>query len=110
MGRLYEDNDDFYHAKESYLMASNPAIIYEFISRVIEDPKSIYDGVSALKELPSKKHYIGLMKTAFFRACGFRKYELAMELALLIKDLTKDDWFEREVLDAVGLDKTPTTT
>jgi len=105
IAKLYEDLGDYYYAKKNYLLSSDWNNIVGFVSRSIQNPKSIYDGVYVLKELKQKLEDFppSLFDMAFYKAFSFKKYDLAWDIA----DLTKDKWKEEEVNEALGL-KIPT--
>jgi len=101
IAKLYENLGKYYLAKENYLLSSDWNNIIGFISRSIQNPKSIYEGVSVLKGLKGKLEDFppSLVDMTFYKAFGFKKYDLALDVAYL----TKDKWREEEVLSATGL-------
>lgn len=101
IAKLYEDKGEYIFAKENYLLSSDWDNILGFVSRSIQNPKSINEGISALKQLKGDIEKIPpfLVEMAYYRAFGFRKYGLALDIAYLIND----KWKEEEVLRATGL-------
>lgn len=102
LAKLYENLGEYDFAKENYLSSSDYDSILGFISRSIQNPKSINYGISTLKKLkeyPQLKCPPFLIEMAFYKAFGFKKYDLAMDIAYL----TNDKWKQEEVQSATGL-------
>jgi hypothetical protein len=97
LGLLYERLGDYSGAKQLYLFSKKHGEIENFISRSIQIPQAIEEGVDAIRglmklyEQENHSRPVGLIEAAYNRAIGFENYDLALNLAYLINDAWRKD-------------------